>query len=145
MLRSQIKLLVMTAVIAFNGVPLCYGEEQLLVVTSNSDLGQLSKWQLRQIYLEDGMVYGVKPLSLPIGSKERAVFNTKVIGLTESRLRSYWTQKRFTGRGTPPREFESVGELLEFLSTHQGYIAYLPKVEGAELSDGIKVVYRISY
>lgn len=121
-----------------------YANERLFLVTNNAELEPMSKWQLRQIYLENGVNHVVKPLNLPVGTLERATFNSSVIGLTESRLRSYWTQRKFTGRGTPPREFQSVEALLAFMRTNVGYVAYIPEEKIGELGT-LKVVFSISY
>lgn len=117
--------------------------DRIIVVASDTSIGAISKWQLRQIYLENGVNHKLKPINLPIGAVERAVFNTHVIGLTESRIRSYWTQRKFTGRGTPPKELKSVEAIIEYLKQHPGYVAYLP--EGTELTESIRVVHRIAY
>lgn len=120
-------------------------DELLLVVTNNSQLTQLNKAQIRHIYLENGVNYAVKPLNLIAGSRLRAVFNAKVIGLTEARVQSYWVQMRFTGRMKEPIEFSSVEKLLQFLEqpSEQGYIAYLP--EETQLPETLKVIDRINY
>lgn len=118
-------------------------DSQLLVVTDVKNIDKLSKNQIRQIYLEGGIQLPVKPLGFKSGDKFRSIFNTKIIGLTESRIESYWAQMKFTGRASPPKEFAKVEDLLGFLQNNSGFIAYLPS--DIEVPDSLNVVYVLNY
>lgn len=118
-------------------------KKQLLVITSLPSLEKLSKSQIRQIYLQGGINVQVKPLTFSSGNKNRSIFNTKIIGLTESRIESYWAQMKFTGRATPPQEFATTEELLTFLIHNSGYIAYVPA--NTEIPNSLNVVLTLNY
>ena len=60
-----------------------------------------------------------------VSSQTRVIFNTKVVGLTESRIQSYWAQMKFTGRFTQPKEVQSEQEMLVYLRNNKGSIGYL--------------------
>jgi hypothetical protein len=124
--------------------PAVWGEgTRLLVVTSTQGIGPLSRKQIKQIYLESSTGYPVKPINLAAGAKVRSIFNARIIGLTESRIQAYWAQRRFTGRSSPPMEFESIEALMQFLETNSGYLAYLP--DSVSLPETLEVVYSFDY
>ncbi len=116
---------------------------QILVIVNVNNVGKLSKKQIKQIYLEGDINFPVKPINMAAGTKIRSVFNAKVIGLTESRIKAYWAQMQFTGRATPPREFENVNQLLDFMLNNPGYIAYVPA--DTVLPESLTIVYRLNY
>ena len=82
----------------------------------------------------------LEPVSLPPETLTRAVFNTKIIGLTESRIQSYWSQMRFSGRSKPPKEMQDVENLLAYISTHKGTVAFFPA--DVPIPDHLTVVYK---
>ena len=118
-------------------------ESKIWVVTNNTQLSALSKTQLKQIYMEGGVHFPIKPINMAPGAKIRSVFNAKIIGLTETRIKAYWAQMQFTGRAKRPQEFDTVDNLLEYLQTNPDYIAYVPS--GTNLPDSLKIVYSLNY
>ena len=116
---------------------------QILVVTNVESVGELNKKQIKQIYLEGGINFPVKPVTISSGAKIRSVFNAKVIGLTDSRIKAYWAQMKFTGRASPPKELASVEEVIKFLNDNPGYIAYIPA--STKIPEKLHVVYSINY
>jgi ABC-type phosphate transport system substrate-binding protein len=101
----------------------------------------LTKSQVRDLFMS-----GASPESLPLspvtispGEQSRTIFNTRIIGLPESRIQAYWAQMRFSGRLTPPKEVESEEQMLDYLKANEGSIGYLS--ESTRLPDGLKVVY----
>jgi hypothetical protein len=104
---------------------------------------QLTRQQIRQIYMGINI-----PLTDQIDSSAvmlstshnvRAVFNAQIIGMTESRIQSYWAHMRFSGRSNPPIEYASVNELLDHLTTHKGSIGFVPI--GTLLPEPLKLIY----
>ncbi len=121
-----------------------YAVTELLVVSAKGSKIELSRQQIKQLYLGarlsvDGV--NLKPLVLPVGNRWRMVFNTKVMGLSEARIQSYWAQMKFTGRREEPNEVESVKSLTEALLNEAGSLGYLPK-EQIDLNR-FHVIYRI--
>jgi hypothetical protein len=64
-------------------------------------------------------------VTLPAGSSVRIKFNTKVIGLTESRIQSYWAQLLFSGRSKPPTEMSTVDEVILYVASVENAIGYV--------------------
>ena len=101
---------------------------------------RLDKREVRNLFMGNTIDVVLEPVSLPPESLTRAVFNTKVIGLTESRIQSYWSQMRFSGRSKPPKEMQDVENLLAYISTHKGTVAFFPA--DVPIPDHLTVVYQ---
>jgi hypothetical protein len=113
-----------------------------IIVVANTDQAdvKLEKRQVRDIFMRNNSSLSLKPIALIPNSAARFVFNTKVVGLTESRIQSYWAQMRFSGRDKAPPEFESVDEMLDFLKANKDTVAYLPA--DTRIPDGLSIVYQ---
>lgn len=114
--------------------------EDVMVVTSSSSFeAELSKRQIRDIFMGNSSTLPLTPLSLRPSNRARYIFNTKVVGLTESRIQSYWAQMRFSGRNKPPKEFDSVEALLAYMQNNKDTVAYLPV--DTKLPSGMTMIY----
>ena len=103
-------------------IPSLKAAEAIIVVANTSDKSlQLNRLQVR--------------------NQTRVLFNTKVIGLTESRIQSYWAQMRFTGRKKAPREFSNEQSMLDYLIDNAGAVGYLP--EGISVPNELTVLYTV--
>ncbi|MGH1470580.1 MAG: hypothetical protein ACRBCS_05265 [Cellvibrionaceae bacterium] len=114
-------------------------KEELLVVMNITNAPTLTKQQIRHVFMGGRLSRKYKAINLPSGHPLRIKFNTKIIGLTESRIQSYWAQMKFTGRSEPPIEASNTEELLSQLVATEGAMAYLPA--GLELPQGLTIIY----
>lgn len=117
--------------------------EQTLLVVANVEGQQninLTREQVRNLFMGIPVGKSLTPVVLAPDNQTRVGFNTRVIGMAESRIQSYWAQMKFTGRKTPPVEFRSEVDLVEFLQKTPGSIGYVS--EAAELPDNLQIVYR---
>ena len=114
-----------------------------LVVVANTDIAKtaVEKRQIRDIFMGNNAQSALKPVALSPRSDARSVFNTKIVGLTESRIQSYWAQMRFSGRKKPPQEFASIQALLNFVKNNKGAVTYVPSQ--TDIPDGLTVIYQI--
>jgi hypothetical protein len=114
---------------------------ELIVVanTAQTDI-VLKKRQVRDIFMGNDSQFRLKPVALAPNSDIRYVFNTKIVGLTESRIQSYWAQMRFSGRKKAPQEFESVESLLIFLQNNKDTVTYVPA--DTVIPDDLTVIYK---
>ena len=85
------------------------------------------------------LTYEVTPLALSPNNSARVVFNTKVLGLTESRIQSYWAQMRFTGRKKPPQTLTSEIDIIQKLTSSPNSIGYISADQA--LPDNLKVLF----
>jgi ABC-type phosphate transport system substrate-binding protein len=65
------------------------------------------------------------PVGLKDGSPEKQAFDSQVLNKTSNQVRAYWAQQIFTGRGTPPKEFDSPQALKAHVAAHPDAIGYL--------------------
>jgi hypothetical protein len=107
--------------------------------TSASDV-KAEKRQIRDIFMGNDSRFLLKPVVLTAKSEARFIFNTKIVGLTESRIQSYWAQMRFSGRKKPPQEFETIESILAFLQDNKNTVAYLPA--DTEIPANLTVIYK---
>jgi hypothetical protein len=115
-----------------------------LIIVANTEQADitLNKRQVRDIFMGDNSQFLLKPIAMAPRSKSRYTFNTRVVGLTESRIQSYWAQMRFSGRKKAPREFDSLESLLVHLQNNKETVAYLPS--DTKLPDGLIIVYEMN-
>tara|TARA_Y100000296_G_scaffold42880_1_gene49320 strand:- start:2536 stop:2967 length:432 start_codon:yes stop_codon:yes gene_type:complete len=102
----------------------------------------LTKAEIRNLYMKSGTTttYVLEPVAISPGNRIRAIFNAKIIALPESRIQSYWAQMRFSGRHTPPVEFDNLEAVINFVSNHEGAVGYVPA--DTVLPDNVNVVYQ---
>ncbi|MBU2878069.1 MULTISPECIES: hypothetical protein [Alteromonadaceae] len=99
--------------------------EAIIVVANTADKSiQLNRQQIRNLFMGGAIPYDLHAIALSPDNETRLIFNTKVIGLTESRIQSFWAQMRFTGRKKEPKEVGSEAELLEYLKNNEGSLGY---------------------
>ena len=135
------RLIIYISLALFPTMPVLALAEENLVVVANTG-GQeltLTREQVRNLFMGASLGYDFRPLALPPRNRTRSLFNTQVIGLTEARIQSYWSQMKFTGRMNPPREFNNKDELLSFIESHEGTVTYLPA--GVVIPSGLTIVY----
>jgi len=133
------------AVLLLNfALPSAFAQDHIWVITQKLDNDiALSKQEVRQIYLginidlSDDVTSSAITLSRK--NRVRSQFNAQVIGLTESRLQSYWAHMRFSGRNKPPKEYDSIPSLLEHITTNKGSIGYVPAQ--TILPENVVVIY----
>lgn len=114
--------------------------ETIILVANTPDKSiKLNRQQVRNLFMGGAIPYDLEAIALPSENQTRVLFNTKVIGLTESRIQSYWAQMRFTGRKRAPKEADSENLLLEYLKNNEGSVGYLP--EGMSIPEKLTVIY----
>ena len=114
----------------------------IVVVANTEQTGMaFKKRQVRDIFMQSNAQFDLKPVTLTPDNEARFVFNTKVVGLTESRIQSYWAQRRFGGKKRPPQEFKSIETMLKYVKNNKNTVTYLPA--NAEIPEGLTIVFQI--
>ena len=114
-----------------------------LLVVANADTPPLSELTLQRVYL--GKVVEIDgrpiiPVNLPKGNTLRKAFMEQVLTHDDDKFVAYWTVRRYIGQGTPPREFATIEQQIEFLRTTPGAVGYVHNA--SELKPGIRVVIK---
>tara|TARA_R110002167_G_scaffold93085_3_gene249686 strand:- start:1698 stop:2126 length:429 start_codon:yes stop_codon:yes gene_type:complete len=116
--------------------------EAIVVLANTADKSiQLNRQQVRNLFMGGVIPYDLQAVALPPKNQTRVLFNTKIVGLTESRIQSYWAQMRFTGRKREPKEIDNESSVLEYLKNNEGAVGYLPA--GISIPANLTVIYTI--
>ncbi|HKA43544.1 MAG TPA: hypothetical protein VKF40_16310 [Burkholderiales bacterium] len=113
------------------------------VVVANVDTPALDPDTLQKVYLGKVVEVGGRPIipvNLTKGNTLRAAFMEQVLEQDDEKFVAYWTVRRYIGKGSPPREFATMQEQLEFLRKTPGAVGYLE--ESAEIKQGLKAVMK---
>ncbi len=111
----------------------------IVVINTPGNAPSFTKQQIRHIFMGGALSRKFQAINLPSGHPLRVQFNTTIIGLTESRIQSYWAQMKFTGRSKPPAEVKTTEELINYLLANSGAIAYFPV--GTEIPSELTIIY----
>ena len=115
--------------------------EVIVVKNTSNSIKSITKNELRNVFLgRDTLMF--EPVIPPVNTLTRIVFNTKIIGLNESRIQSFYAQMRFSGRARPPKELASISALLHHIATNPNAITYVP--QGTKLPSNVEIVYTIA-
>lgn len=98
-----------------------------LVIVANTDneFINITRRDVRNLFMGGALKYDLQAVILPPDSQARILFNTKVVGLTEARIQSYWAQMRFSGRKKQPKQISNESQIIEYLKNNKGAIAYV--------------------
>jgi hypothetical protein len=113
-----------------------------VVVAKNSVMSNLSKAEIRGIYLGEIRFMGgmpIRPLQFPEGSVKDA-FLSGVVGLSSKDYKLYWVKKIFQDGLTPPAVKADPFEIIDLISRDQWGIAYVPKELADEMGE-VKIIY----
>ena len=116
---------------------------QGLVVVAHADTPVLNEDALQKIYL--GKVVEVEgksiiPVNLAKGSILRRDFMERILSQDDDKFIAYWTVRRYIGKGSPPREFASVEEQVEFIRSTPGAVGYIGA--NVEIKPGLKTIIK---
>ncbi len=139
-MKIFLKLLPLSAVLlAFN-----VWAELAVIVAPSVNIDSINAEQLERLYLNraDRFPGGVplKPLDQRSGSRQREVFATRILGMSETQLSEYWSRRMFSGKGHPPRTVENDETVIERVLADPGNIGY---IDGDSADDRVKVLLRI--
>lgn len=105
--------------------------ESQFVIVSNSSIqeGSISKDLLRQLYMgEKSFWIDGQRIRLARHGDSSTIWNqfaAKVLSIQPEQYQSEWRHRLFSGRGVPPKKFESDDEIYNYISKTPGAIAYI--------------------
>ncbi|MDO6691671.1 hypothetical protein Q4574_00180 [Aliiglaciecola sp. 3_MG-2023] len=115
---------ILLSIILLNSTQIASAEHIIIIANTREKSVELNRQQIRNLFMGGAVPYQLHAVALAPENKSRLLFNNKVIGLTESRIQSYWAQMRFTGRKKEPKQVNSESELLEYLKNNEGSLGY---------------------
>jgi hypothetical protein len=103
-----------------------------VVVVAHANVHKLDMPTLQRIYtgkvIEVGGV-SVAPVNLQAGQPLRQKFLSDYLQQTDDAYVAYWTVRRYVGKGAPPRELSSVADVISYVQSTPGAIAYLDEAD----------------
>ena len=81
------------------------------------------------------------PLDQGPEAPNRARFYRDLVSKELPDINAYWARLLFSGQATPPRQIASEADLLDFVRTHPGAIAY---VDRAKADRRVRIVFEFS-
>jgi len=112
-------------------------------VVTNKNFNSLNVGQIKALFLKKTSYLGDKlivPLNLSSRNTVRLSFEKKVLHMSFSRLKSYWTKQHYLGH-RPPISMKSEESIVAFIKKVDGAIGYM-KLEKVDSS--LKIVYEWS-
>ena len=114
-----------------------------LIVIGHADVPSLNEETLQKIYL--GKVVEVNgrpviPVNLARGNNLRKAFMEQYLSQDDEKFTAYWTVRRYIGKGTPPREFATMEEQLQFVRATPGAIGYADDLQ--QMGNGVRTLLR---
>lgn len=101
-----------------------------VIVNPANPVHAVERGFLRDAYLKKATNWpdgkGIRPIDLEDPQAIREHFIVQVLKKTPAQLRSYWTQRIFTGLGVPPPEADTAQEAIRYVLANRGAVAYLP-------------------
>jgi hypothetical protein len=81
----------------------------------------------------------VTAVNLIPGHAARKQFLFSYLNQDEDKYLAYWTVRKFIGKGSPPRNFASATDVIDFVQSQPGAIGYIP---ASELKQGLNILSR---
>jgi len=103
-----------------------------VIVNGSNSIGALSKSMLTRFFTKKVMEWEdgseVVPIDLQRDSSVRELFSKIILQKDVASVVTYWTVQLFSGRSTPPVEFETEEEILKYVQTNKGAIGYISDI-----------------
>ncbi|MBT1444280.1 phosphate ABC transporter substrate-binding protein [Shewanella sp. JM162201] len=127
-----------------NSILLCLCSMQVFagvaVIVHPNNGDTIDKKAIENIYLGKTKSFPGGGQAVPVnleGGPVREAFDSTVLGKSSSQLKSYWSQKVFTGKGTPPKEVASAEEVIGLVSSNPNIIGY---IDSSQVNGSVKVI-----
>lgn len=122
--------------------PLANAEVAVIVSASNGNASMSDK-DIAKLFLGKSKKFPdgshATPVDQNAGSATRASFQDKVLGKSDSQLKSYWSRLIFTGKGTPPEEKGDDAAVKQVVAGSPNAIGY---IDASAVDDSVKVLHK---
>lgn len=113
-----------------------------VVVIAHANMHKLDQPTVQRIYTGKVIEVGgisVTPINMHAGQPLRQRFLSDYLQQTDDAYVAYWTVRRYVGKGAPPRELNSVADVISYVQNTPGAVAYLDE---ADVLPSMNVVLR---
>jgi len=116
--------------------------ELAVVVGQRSSVDSLTAGQVKAIFLKKHLRFPNGDIATPVNQNEdtRAYeeFALKALGKDPGQLKSYWSTRVFSGKGTPPDTVGDDAAVKALVSHSPTVIGY---IDSSQVDNSVKVVY----
>ena len=116
------------------------GVDVLVIANSSVEVDSVSSKFLKKVYLGKSKKWEDGEKLVPVSLKKGEVhtnFIKEVVKKSISQFNTYWKKKIFTGKGTPPKSFDTEAELVKYIKNTPGSLGY---ISSTTPHDGVKVL-----
>lgn len=113
-----------------------------IVIVAHPNVHKLDQPTVQRVFTGKVIEVGgvtVSPVNLRVGQPLRSRFLSDYLQQTDDAYVAYWTVRRYVGKGVPPREFATVAEVISYVQSTPGAVAYLDE---ADVPPSMNVVLR---
>jgi hypothetical protein len=116
-----------------------------VIVNGASNVEALSAYELEALFTRTQTRWGdgstVIPLSFPMNSEPRTLFDRVALRLDAEEVGRFWLDRRIRGLGLPPKQVPTAALMQQVVANLRGSIGYMP---AARNHTGVRVVARIA-
>ena len=112
----------------------------VVVIVNPSNSATIDDEQIAKIFLGQTKTFSNSSEAIPIDQKEGALreeFGNKLLKKSQSQLKAVWARQIFTGGAKPPKELGGDDEILKFVASTPGAIAY---IDSSKLNKTVKAL-----
>jgi ABC-type phosphate transport system substrate-binding protein len=135
------KIFLSSVILSLSMISSVWVHAEIEVIVHPSNAAAMDKDAIKRIFLGKTRAFPgggeAVPVSLKEGSAESAEFTKGVLSKTPKQLKAYWAKMVFTGKGTPPRQMDDAGKLVELIAANPSLIGFVP---AGSASGNVKVV-----
>jgi len=138
------------SVLALAAAPLLAGlpgtglaqDRDAVVLIGNANVPRIDLATAQRLYTGRAVEVGgvaVQVVNAAPGTRQRERFMAGVMATEDDKYVAYWTVRKHIGKGTPPREFKTAAEVIDFVQGTPGGVGY---VSTGDLRPGLNIVLR---
>ena len=116
------------------------GDPRGLVIVMNLDVDvrSIDDDELRRLFTGESrrLPNGARAALASYGP-ESSFFNERMLRLSDAEVAALWSRLRFSGRTPPPRKFDTVEAIVEYVASTPNALAYMP---ASAARQGVRVI-----
>jgi len=121
--------LLTSALLVVSASALQANESNNLIVVTNKDVSMASidDNEIQRLFLgQSRRLPNGDVAALAAYAPLRAFFNSRILGRSDTDVARIWSKLKFSGKQAPPRTFDNVDALVEYVKSTPNALAYLP-------------------
>ncbi len=131
----------MLLIVLISTIGRSYAQEGYVAIVNSEVIEEsLSKSELRRIY------FGFTTQWKNFDKVKPAIQNSEYpsfwesISTSESKFKTFWTKRTFSGNGVAPRDFDDSKSLIDYVSGTKGAIGIIPASMRSSIGPGCKII-----